>query len=141
MDTLSLAGKVAIITGSGRESGIGAGVARALARNGAWVVINHVSEGTAPRAAKVAESINQTTDGKAIVVRADVTTPEGAQTLVEETLKQFEVDHINILGMCSIYIYMKELLQFHIAHADHASQLTMQQLGDRTPFLQFPRTQ
>lgn len=99
MDTLSLAGKVAIITGSGRETGIGAGIATALARNGAWVVLNHVSDKTAPRAAKVAETLNQNTTGKAVVVQADVSSPDGAQKLVEEGLKLFGVDHVDILGM------------------------------------------
>ncbi|OKL59522.1 hypothetical protein UA08_05420 [Talaromyces atroroseus] len=97
MDDLSLAGKVAIITGSGRETGIGAGIAHTLASNGAWVVINHISDKTAHRAANVAESIVQNTTGKAVVVQADVSTPEGAKKLVEESLKQFEVDHVDIL--------------------------------------------
>lgn len=98
MDTLSLAGKVAIITGSGRETGIGAGIATALARNGAWVVINHVSDKSAPRAAKVAETLNQNTAGKAVVVQADVSSPEGAKMLVEKSLELFGVDHVDILG-------------------------------------------
>jgi NAD(P)-dependent dehydrogenase (short-subunit alcohol dehydrogenase family) len=96
-DTLSLKGKVAIVSGSGRENGIGAGIAVALARNGAAVTINYVSESTANRAADVAESIRKV-GGKATHVQADVTTPEGAKKLVEETLKAFLVDHIDILG-------------------------------------------
>ncbi len=39
-DTLSLDGKVAIVTGSGRENGIGAAIAFALAVNGASITIN-----------------------------------------------------------------------------------------------------
>jgi len=39
-DTLSLLGKTAFVTGSGKENGIGAGIARNLARNGASVVIH-----------------------------------------------------------------------------------------------------
>lgn len=39
-DTLSLDGKIAIVTGSGRENGIGAAIAFALAGNGASVAIN-----------------------------------------------------------------------------------------------------
>lgn len=105
MDTLSLAGKVAIITGSGRETGIGAGIATALARNGAWVVINHVTDKTAPRAAKVAEMLNQNTAGKAVVVQADVTSPEGAKKLVDEARRLFGVDHVDILGI-SAHIFV-----------------------------------
>lgn len=99
VDTLSLEGKVAIITGSGRESGIGAATAAALARNGASVTINYVSDATAPRAANVLKSI-QEAGGKAIVVQADVTKPEGVKKLVDETLKGFNTDHIDILSEC-----------------------------------------
>jgi hypothetical protein len=96
-DTLSLDGKVAIITGSGKENGIGVGIARALARNGAKVVLNHVSESSGPRAAAVAKQIQQD-GGHAIVVRADVATQEGTKTLVEGALKGFGVDKVDILG-------------------------------------------
>ncbi|KAK7698796.1 hypothetical protein SLS64_012147 [Diaporthe eres] len=97
VDTLSLEGKVAIITGSGRETGIGAATAAALARNGASVTINYVSDATAPRAANVVKSI-QEAGGKAIAVRADVTKPAEAKRLVEETLKGFNTDKIDILS-------------------------------------------
>ena len=96
-DTLSLNGKVAIVTGSGKGSGIGAGIAAALARNGASVAINYVSESTTPQAREVASKI-ESLGGKAVVVQADVSTPEGAKKLVEETLKAFSADKIHILG-------------------------------------------
>ncbi|EXJ56867.1 hypothetical protein A1O7_07211 [Cladophialophora yegresii CBS 114405] len=95
-DTLSLAGKVAIVTGSGKENGIGAGIAYALARNGASVVINHVSEATGPRAAEVVKKI-EAAGGKAAVVQADVTNPAGASTLVQGALKAFQAEKIDIL--------------------------------------------
>lgn len=97
-DNYDLTGKVAIITGSGRENGIGAAIARALARNGASVTINHVSESVAPRAQKFAEQI-RSDGGRATVIAADVTSPEGADKLVKGTLEAFGVDHIDILGM------------------------------------------
>lgn len=97
VDTLSLEGKVAIITGSGRETGIGAATAIALARNGASVTINYMSDATAPRAANVLKSIRDA-GGKAIAVQADVTKPEEIKRLVEETLKGFNTDKIDILG-------------------------------------------
>ncbi|KIW23448.1 uncharacterized protein PV07_11642 [Cladophialophora immunda] len=97
-DTLALNGKVAIITGSAKENGIGAGIASALARNGASVVINYVSESSGPRAAEVAKKIEQA-GGRAVVVRADVSTPEGAKHLVETSLKALQVDKVDILGM------------------------------------------
>ncbi|KAJ5126571.1 hypothetical protein N7448_007350 [Penicillium atrosanguineum] len=95
-DTLDLAGKVAIVTGSGRETGIGACIASTLARNGALVIINHVSDASSPRATNVMEDICRQ-GGRAAVVKADVTTPEGAKALINETLLVFGVDHIDIL--------------------------------------------
>lgn len=97
VDTLSLEGKVAIVTGSGRERGIGAATAAAFARNGAAVTINYLSEASAPRAANVLKRIHDA-GGRAIAVRADVSTPEGAKKLVQETLKGFDTDKIDILG-------------------------------------------
>ncbi|KAH0848320.1 putative oxidoreductase [Fonsecaea pedrosoi] len=95
-DTLSLNGKVAIITGSGKENGIGAGIASTLARNGASVVINYVSDTSAPRAAEVAQKI-ENAGGRATVVQADVSTQEGAKKLVEASLKAFQSDKVDIL--------------------------------------------
>jgi NAD(P)-dependent dehydrogenase (short-subunit alcohol dehydrogenase family) len=101
VDSLSLAGKTAIVTGSGKENGIGAAIALALARNGARVAINYVSETTAPRAAKVAASI-EAIAGKdsVVIIQQDVTTTEGTKKLVAEAIKAFGVDRIDILGEC-----------------------------------------
>lgn len=97
VDTLSLEGKVAIVTGSGRENGIGAGIARALSRNGALVALNFVSDSSAARAEALAESM-RAAGGKVTVVKSRVDTPEGSQFIVKETLKAFETDRIDILG-------------------------------------------
>lgn len=96
-DTLSLAGKVAIITGSGRENGIGAAIAVALARNGAAVTINHVSDSSAPRAEAIASNIRKE-GGKAIVIQANVD-EVGARKLADGTIEAF--GGIDILGICS----------------------------------------
>lgn len=98
-DTLTLAGKVAIVTGSGRENGIGAAIARAFARNGASVTIHYVSESSTERARKTAQSIRDEFGVAVAVVQADVSTQEGAQKIVADTLKQLGVDHVDILGM------------------------------------------
>ncbi|KIW03912.1 uncharacterized protein PV09_04755 [Verruconis gallopava] len=95
-DNLSLAGKTAIVTGSGRENGIGAAIATALAQNGAAVTINYVSDASEPRSANVVKTIRDL-GGKAIAVRADVSVPDEAKRLVSETLKAFGTDHIDIL--------------------------------------------
>lgn len=97
VDTLSLHGKVAIVTGSGRENGIGAGIALALARNGASVTVNYVSDSTKERAENICTLLRQA-GGKAIAVQASVDTIEGAQHLVNKTLEGFGTDHIDILG-------------------------------------------
>ncbi|PNP79482.1 hypothetical protein FNYG_07098 [Fusarium nygamai] len=96
IDSLSLEGKIAIVTGSGRENGIGAAIAKALARNGAAVTIHHVSDSVTERAHAVAQGIIAD-GGKAAVVQTSIETPEGAQYLVDETLKAFNADHIDIL--------------------------------------------
>ncbi|KAI1739722.1 NAD(P)-binding protein [Xylaria scruposa] len=93
---LSFQGKVAIITGSGRPSGIGAAIAVALAARGACVTINYVSDSSASRAIELAESI-KAKGGKATVVRGDVGDPEVARELVKETLAAFNTDKIDIL--------------------------------------------
>jgi NAD(P)-dependent dehydrogenase (short-subunit alcohol dehydrogenase family) len=98
VDTFSLEGKVAIVSGSGRENGMGAAIAMLLAKNGASVTINHVSESSASRAEVVAMRIRDN-GGKAIVVKSSVDSPAGAKFLVKETLSQFKTDRIDILGM------------------------------------------
>src|ERR1700744_2441936 len=87
-DTLSLAGKVAIVTGSSRENGIGAAIAIALGRNGASVAVTYVTPASEKRAEAVAETI-KTSGGKAIVVSGDLKTADGAEKIVQETLKEF----------------------------------------------------
>jgi len=95
-DTLSLAGKVAIVTGSGRWGGLGAAIAHALARNGAAVVVNYVTEATAARAEEVVDKL-RSAGARATAIQANVASVEGAQKLAKETLKEFDVDHIDIL--------------------------------------------
>lgn len=97
-DTLSVAGKIAIVTGSGRENGIGAAIARGLARNGASVAIHYVSESVTPRAQALAQSIRDEYGVAVAVIQADVSTPEGAHKIVADTLQQLKADHIDILG-------------------------------------------
>ncbi|KAI2467160.1 putative short-chain dehydrogenase [Annulohypoxylon bovei var. microspora] len=92
-----LAGKVAIVTGSGRKRGIGAAIAIALARNGTSVTINYVSDKSAEGAKELAQSIRDEYGVGVALVQEDVSTPEGARKIVAETLEQLGVDHIDIL--------------------------------------------
>ncbi|KAK9490505.1 hypothetical protein V1508DRAFT_424651 [Lipomyces doorenjongii] len=104
-DSLSLSNKVVIITGSGKENGIGAAIALTLARSGARVTINYVSDSSASRAAKVLSTIESAVGkGRAIAVKADVSTAEGSKKIVEETLSGFGVDYINIIVNCASFV-------------------------------------
>jgi len=80
--SISLVGKVAIVTGSG--SGLGAAYAKALAAAGAAVVINDVSADAAT--ATVAEIV--AAGGKATAVIAPVGTSEVAQQLVDAAVSE-----------------------------------------------------
>lgn len=95
-DTLSLAGKVAIVTGSGRENGIGAAIAHVLAERGAAVTVHYFSNSTADRAAEVANRINKS-GSKATAIQADLTDPKAAKYLIEKTMEAFKTDKIDIL--------------------------------------------
>lgn len=97
-DTLSLKGKTALITGSGRENGIGAAIARAFARNGADVAIHYASESSKPRAEKVAADISREFGTKTTVVQGAVEKASNATKIVKETLEGLGASHIDILG-------------------------------------------
>ena len=97
-DTLSLAGKTALVTGSGRENGVGAAIAKGFARNGAAVAIHYVSEGSKPRAEKVAADIANEFGTKTTVVHGSVSDYKVTRQIVSQALKGLNVDHIDILG-------------------------------------------
>ena len=79
-----LAGKVAVVTGASK--GIGAGIAKALAAEGASVVVNYAS--SKEGADKVVAAI--TTDGgRAIALQANVAKAEDVTRLFAETKKAF----------------------------------------------------
>lgn len=80
---MRLAGKIALITGSG--SGIGKSSALLFAREGATVIVNDLNE------AHGQEVVREIVDagGKAIFVHADVTNPQSVIEMVEIILKQF----------------------------------------------------
>jgi NAD(P)-dependent dehydrogenase (short-subunit alcohol dehydrogenase family) len=88
-----------LVTGSGRENGIGAAIARALARNGASVAIHYVSEHSKARAEKVAIDINKEFGTQTTVIQGRLENHDTAKSMVEQTLRAFDVDHIDILGM------------------------------------------
>jgi 3-oxoacyl-[acyl-carrier protein] reductase len=79
-----LAGKVAIVTGASK--GIGAGIAKQLAAEGASVVVNYSS--SKEGADSVANEIKKN-GGKATVVKADVSKAQEVDRLFEETKKAY----------------------------------------------------
>lgn len=93
-----MAGKTAVVTGSGRETSIGAAIAFALAREGASVAVHHVSESSAPRAKGVAIEIERL-GGKATVVQGNITDVESVNKIVRDTLTAFGTKAIDILGI------------------------------------------
>jgi len=79
-----LANKVAVVTGASK--GIGAAIAKALAAEGAAVVVNYASSKAGADA--VVQSITGA-GGKAIAVHGDVSKANQAQGLIEAAVKQF----------------------------------------------------
>src|ERR1044071_262842 len=79
-----LAGKVAIVTGASK--GIGAGIAKGLAAEGASVVVNYSS--SKQGADKVVSEITKK-GGKAIAVQADMSKAPDVERLFNETKKTF----------------------------------------------------
>lgn len=77
---MSLAGKTAVVTGS--NSGIGLGIARALAQAGADVVLNSFTDGEEDHA--LAASIAEEFGVKARYVRADMSRGEDCRALIEK---------------------------------------------------------
>ncbi|HEY9357183.1 MAG TPA: SDR family oxidoreductase [Arthrobacter sp.] len=80
---MSLSGKVAIVTGSGR--GLGLAYAQELARQGAAVVINDVDADVAADAVRTIESDG----GRAVSVVAPVGSTEVAKELVRKAVESF----------------------------------------------------
>lgn len=97
MADLSFAGKTAVVTGSGRPNGIGAAIAIALAKRGASVTVNYVSDSSASKAAEVEKTI-KAAGGNVTVVRADMGDAAQAKDLVAKTLSAFKTDKVDILG-------------------------------------------
>ena len=79
-----LTGKVAVVTGASK--GIGAGIAKALAAEGASVVVNYAS--SKEGADKVVDEISKA-GGKAVAVGGDVSKAAEAHGIVEAAIQHF----------------------------------------------------
>jgi len=82
--TTNLKGKIALVTGS--TSGIGLGIARAFASEGANVMLNGF--GDAAEIEKIRAGIEKEFGVKAFYNGADLSKPEGVKALVADTVKQ-----------------------------------------------------
>jgi 3-oxoacyl-[acyl-carrier protein] reductase len=84
MNTKKLTGKVAVVTGASK--GIGAGIAKQLANEGAAVIVNYAS--SKEGADQVVDEISKG-GGKAIAVQADVAKKPDIERLFAEAKKAF----------------------------------------------------
>src|SRR2546430_8883524 len=84
MKNEKLTGQVAVVTGASK--GIGAGIARHLAAEGATVVVNYAS--SKEGADQVVDQIAKR-GGKAIAIQADVAKKKDVERLFAETKKAF----------------------------------------------------
>ncbi|WP_229311018.1 SDR family oxidoreductase [Larkinella soli] len=84
-----LQNQIALVTGA--SSGIGSGVAKALAADGATVVVNYAS--SASGAEKVVKEITDM-GGKAVAIRADVSKEDQVLEMYRQILEQFGTLHI-----------------------------------------------
>ena len=82
---MSLAGKCAVVTGS--TSGIGLGIAEALARRGANIVVNSFTE--RPEDHAIAERVQALGGGEAAYLKADMADGRECRRLVEKAAKRF----------------------------------------------------
>ena len=80
----SLSGKVALVTGGSR--GIGAGIAKRLATDGAHVAITYAKDADA--ASAVVRAI-EAAGGKALAIKADAANAKAIQSAVAETVETF----------------------------------------------------
>ena len=80
----SLQGKVALVTGGSR--GIGAAIARRLAREGAAVAVTYVS--SPDKAAQVVREI-EAAGGRGLAILGDSADPQAVASAVERTVQVF----------------------------------------------------
>src|SRR5436190_20658452 len=109
-EQISLAGKVAVVTGAGR--GLGRAYVELLAERGARVVVNDLGTDVSGfgKDATVAEQVAgliRSRGGEAIANGSDVSTPEGGRDLVAAAIEHFgRIDLlVNNAGICGSQLF------------------------------------
>ncbi|MFJ8194032.1 SDR family oxidoreductase [Streptomyces sp. NPDC096094] len=125
-------GKVAIVTGAGQ--GIGEGYAKALAAEGARVVVAELNEEQGQRVAKEI--------GDALFVRTDVGDPASAEALADTVITEFgAIDHLvnnaaifqgmRREGITSVdYDYLDRFLKVNLLGALHVTRAVLPHLKE-----------
>ncbi|MCF8144595.1 MAG: SDR family oxidoreductase [Deltaproteobacteria bacterium] len=100
-----LKGKTALVTGAGKRTGIGYAIVRALAANGAHVVVAdlgrndaeeaQVKTGTQGEMEEIVQEIMEDFSVSALAVKVDLTDSEAIGRMVEKVKKRF--DHVDVL--------------------------------------------
>ncbi|KAF8682090.1 hypothetical protein AX14_004393 [Amanita brunnescens Koide BX004] len=115
VNSASLIGKVAIVTGSSRSTG--AAIAKALGEQGANVVVNYLH--SEEEASKVVQAVRAQGRG-AVAIRSDVSSLDGVRHLVNEAMRAF--GKIDILVLNAGIMKSKPLAEvdeeFFDAHID-----------------------
>lgn len=100
-----LKGKVALITGSGKKSGIGYGIAKKLASCGADIIVSDlgnrnvagidIKTGATEEMEEIVKEIENTYSVRALAVEMDVTDSESIKEMADQVKNHFE--HLDIL--------------------------------------------
>ena len=132
--------KVAIITGAGRKKGLGEGIARRFAEEGATVVITDIGKpsgdhlpaeniGTTDEMEGVAQAIREDTGGTIVTMACDVRSEEDIVRCIDDTVKQFVRLDI-VVNNAGIGYIMKPLTDLSIDEWDIVLDVNL-----RGPFL------
>jgi 3-oxoacyl-[acyl-carrier protein] reductase len=136
MNKQNLNGRVAVVTGA--STGIGRWAAIALAECGAAVAVNyHKNQAGAEETKRIIESQG----GRAAIVQADVSTKQGAQSLVETARAQFgPIDILvnnagDLIQRCSLLEFSEELwdrvMDLNFKSVLLCAQAVMREMMDR----------
>ncbi|KAG6363733.1 hypothetical protein INS49_008836 [Diaporthe citri] len=114
----TLAGKVAIVTGS--NAGIGVAIAQELSSRGASVVINYPFPALAEETQGVASGLP--TASTSIAVEADLSTEDGPQRLIDAAVARYKTIHILLVGLNARAVFL--LVQGILPHLPAPSPST-----------------